>query len=158
MHFSLVDRVLEHTPQRLIAIKHVSNAEEYLLDHFPGFPVLPGVMMLEAMVQASRILASSCAVPQESGHPSPSRPSDLPLVLGRVRALKYGRFVKPGATLRIETTPAKSAAGEQDFQCEIRILEPEARGVSAEELPVAASGRITLRPCRVLPATSCGVP
>ena len=137
MHFSLVDRVLEHTPERLIAIKHVSNAEEYLLDHFPGFPVLPGVMMLEAMVQASRAYC-------ERAQPS----TDVPLVLGRVRALKYGRFVKPGATLRIETSPGKSAPGEFDFHCEIRIIEPEVQGLSLENLPIAASGRITLRACR----------
>lgn len=138
MHFTLVDRVLEHSPDHLIAIKHVSNAEEYLLDHFPGFPVLPGVMMLEAMVQASRIFQSI----------STDQPT-VPLVLGRVRALKYGRFCKPGSTLRIETSPGKSAPGEFDFHCEIRIIEPESPALPADQLPVAASGRITLRPCRI---------
>jgi 3-hydroxyacyl-[acyl-carrier-protein] dehydratase len=138
MHFSLVDRVLESTPERLIAIKHVSNAEEYLLDHFPGFPVLPGVMMLEAMVQASRLL-----------HSQTTSFGALPLVLGRVRALKYGRFCKPGSTLRIETSPGKSAPDEYDFHCEIRIIEPESATLPVEQLPIAASGRITLRPARV---------
>lgn len=143
MHFSLVDRILEHDQSHLVAMKHVSNAEEYLLDHFPGFPVLPGVMMLEAMVQASRAF-----------HARTAGPSPLPLVLGRVRALKYGRFCKPGSTLRIETSPGKSAAGEFDFHCEIRIIEPESPSLPIDQLPVAASGRITLRPCRVadLPA------
>ena len=48
MHFTLIDRVLERTDDRLVAIKLVSAAEEYLQDHFPTFPVLPGVLMIEA--------------------------------------------------------------------------------------------------------------
>src|ERR1044071_8866706 len=92
MHFDLVDHVLERTPERITTLKLVSAAEEYLQDHFPTFPVLPGVLMLEAMVQASRRLLETHA----------SAPKDAPLVLGRVRALKYGRFVKPGCTLRVQ--------------------------------------------------------
>src|SRR5678809_98913 len=71
MHFDLVDRVLELTPERIVTLKQVSMAEEYLQDHFATFPVLPGVMMLEAMVQAGR---------RPAGDPGP-----VPLVLGRVR-------------------------------------------------------------------------
>jgi len=61
MHFDLVDRVLELAPDRIVTLKQVSAAEEYLQDHFPSFPVLPGVMMLEALVQAARRLAESRA-------------------------------------------------------------------------------------------------
>ena len=54
MRFHLVDRVLELEPgERIVAIKNLSLAEEYLADHFPGFPVMPGVLMLEAMTQAA---------------------------------------------------------------------------------------------------------
>src|SRR4051812_18814442 len=59
MRFELIDRVLERGPGRLVAMKNVTSAEEYLGDHFPGFPVLPGVMMLEALVQAGRLLAEN---------------------------------------------------------------------------------------------------
>ena len=54
MKFILIDRisVLERG-QRIVAHKALSLAEEYLADHFPAFPVIPGVLMLEAMVQAS---------------------------------------------------------------------------------------------------------
>ncbi|MCA9299800.1 MAG: hypothetical protein KDA28_12075, partial [Phycisphaerales bacterium] len=58
MHFDLIDRVIETGTEHLVALKHVSAAEEYLQDHFPGFPVLPGVMMLETMVQAGRRLCA----------------------------------------------------------------------------------------------------
>ena len=54
MRFLLVDRILELTPHKSItAIKTLSLAEEYLADHFPGFPVMPGVLMLETLVEAS---------------------------------------------------------------------------------------------------------
>lgn len=54
MRFTLVDKVVELEPgRRIVAIKNLSLAEEYLADHFPGFPVMPGVFMLEAMTQAS---------------------------------------------------------------------------------------------------------
>ena len=56
MKFQLIDAVKELTTERIVAAKHVTIAEEYLADHFPGFPVLPGVMILETMVQAARLL------------------------------------------------------------------------------------------------------
>ena len=53
MRFTLVDRILElQAGQEITAVKNLSLAEEYLADHFPLFPVLPGVLMLEAMTQA----------------------------------------------------------------------------------------------------------
>ena len=53
MRFSLVDRILTLEPGKSItAVKNLSLAEEYLADHFPGFPVMPGVLMIEALVQA----------------------------------------------------------------------------------------------------------
>ena len=59
MHFDMIDHVAEQTEGRIVVHKTVSNAEEYLLDHFPGFPVLPGVLMLETMVQAARRLLAA---------------------------------------------------------------------------------------------------
>ena len=135
MHFCLVDRILERTDDRIVTIKLVSNAEEYLRDHFPGFPVLPGVMMLEAMVQAGRALAD----PDDAANP--------PLVLGGVKALKYGRFVKPGATIRVTVVKQKDLdGGAVDLKGEVHLIEP---GVDVQgELPVACSGRFVLRPAR----------
>ncbi len=137
MYFSLVDRVIEVSPTRIVTLKQVSLAEEYLQDHFPTFPVLPGVMMLECMVQASRRLLVEAKGERASRH-----------VLGRVRALKYGRFVKPGATLRIEMELAKELEGDcYDLKGQVLLIEPGHPG--GEELPVAASGRVTMRPARL---------
>jgi 3-hydroxymyristoyl/3-hydroxydecanoyl-(acyl carrier protein) dehydratase len=138
MYFSLVDRVLECSEERVVTLKLVTQAEEYLQDHFPTFPVLPGVLMLESLVQAGRVLASHRA----GGEPSR-------LVLGRVRALKYGRFVQPGATLRVEVNLRKQLeGGVLDMDGKAFLHEPNA--AANTEAPVAVSGRFELRPIRVV--------
>lgn len=135
MHFNLIDRVLERTDTQIITLKHVSSAEEYLQDHFPSFPVLPGVMMLEAMTQAGRLFLD------------PDNTAELPWVLTQARALKYGAFVRPGASIRVTMTKHKeNDDGSVDFKGDVRLIEPDA---DMDTLPVACSGRITLRPLNI---------
>lgn len=55
--FLLVDRVLEHDDQHLVAIKNVTYNEPFFPGHFPGVPTMPGVLMLEALAQACGLLA-----------------------------------------------------------------------------------------------------
>ena len=137
MHFDLVDRVLEQSPERIVTIKQVSAAEEYLQDHFPGFPVLPGVLMLEAMVQAGRRLLADRAGNQR-------------MVLGAVRGVKYGTFVRPGHVMRVEVSLRKPAdGGAFELEGEARVLTP-GRDQPGEP-PVAVAGRFTLRPARTSP-------
>lgn len=95
MHFRLVDQILECGPDRAVTVKNVTLAEEYLQDHFPGFHVLPGVFMLEALVQSARLVLE--ARDRAKGDGTPRR-----MVLGGVRALRYGNFVRPGEGLRSE--------------------------------------------------------
>ncbi|MCE7970390.1 MAG: hypothetical protein DYG93_01780 [Leptolyngbya sp. PLA2] len=134
MRFDLVDAVLDREPDRVVTLKQVSAAEEYLADHFPTFPVLPGVLMLEAMVQAARLLVSE----DEGG----------PCVLGGVRALKYGRIVQPGDSLRVEVVAtARSGDGSAEFKGEARAIGPD--GV---ERGIAAAGRFSLRTVRFAPS------
>lgn len=135
MRFDLVDHVVELSGERIVTLKNVSNAEEYLLDHFPTFPVLPGVFMIESMVQAARRLAASID-PANGRH-----------VLGGVRALKYGTFVRPGDTLRVEVTLEKSGeSGTLEFKGNGVVIRP---GGTAEGAPTAVSGKFSLRPIRV---------
>ncbi|MBI1345185.1 beta-hydroxyacyl-ACP dehydratase [bacterium] len=106
MRFVLVDRILELQPNESIrALKNLSLAEEYLADHFPGFPVLPGVMMLEALVQAGAWLI------RESEEFRPST-----ILLKQARALKYNSFVTPGKSLLIQLTVRKHTGPLWEFQ------------------------------------------
>ena len=91
MRFSLIDRIDELEPgTRIGAVKALSMAEEYLADHFPGFPVMPGVLMLEAMTQAAAWLVRAS---EDFAHSV--------VVLKEARNVKYGQFVEPGQTLRV---------------------------------------------------------
>jgi 3-hydroxyacyl-[acyl-carrier-protein] dehydratase len=89
--FNLLDRIEEVSDNRLVAVKHVSLAEEYLADHFPTFPVLPGVLMLEALAQAAGWLLH-----RKNGF------AKSMAVLKEAKNVKYGAFVAPGNALRVE--------------------------------------------------------
>ncbi len=91
MRFTLIDRVLSLEPGRkIVAAKNLSLAEEYLADHFPGFPVMPGVLMLEAMTQAGAWLVRAT---EDFAHSA--------VVLKEARNVKYSNFVEPGQTLLV---------------------------------------------------------
>ena len=144
MHFRLVDEVLEATPERAVGIKAVTLAEEYLQDHFPTFHVLPGVFMLEALVQTARVVLDARSA--AAGAP-PVR-----MVLGGVRALRYGSFVRPGETLRTEVTLDKvNDDGSVSFKGAATVLRHAA---PAAEPETAVSGRFTLRPVRTSAAVA----
>jgi len=105
MKFNLLDRVHELSDTRIVASKQVSLAEEYLGDHFPTFPVLPGVMMIEAVTQAAGWLLHkrrnfACTM----------------AVLKEARNVKYGRFVAPGDILRVEVDFAKDTEAGASFK------------------------------------------
>ena len=94
MKFHLVDRIESIEPsRRIVTTKALSLAEEYLADHFPAFPVMPGVLMIEAMVQAAAWLVR---VEQDFAHSV--------VVLRTARNVKYSYFVQPGNILRCELT------------------------------------------------------
>lgn len=106
MRFLLVDRILELKPQEsLRAVKNLSLAEEYLADHFPGFPVLPGVLMLEALVQSAGWLIRASEDFASST-----------ILLKQAKALKFNSFVTPGKTLALQVTLKKRDGGIWDFQ------------------------------------------
>lgn len=94
MRFTLIDRIVRLQPgSSITAIKNVSLAEEYLVDHFPQFPVLPGVFMLEAMTQASAWLIRAS---EDFAHSI--------VVLKTTRNVKYANFLSPGQTLTVTAT------------------------------------------------------
>ena len=89
MRFVLIDRIVEIQPGKsLVAVKNLSLAEEYLADHFPGFPVMPGVLMLEALTQAGAWLVRDM---EDFAHSV--------VILKQAKTIKYGSFVEPGRQL-----------------------------------------------------------
>ncbi len=89
MRFCLLDRIIELEPGvRVTATKRLRPDEDYLKDHFPRFPVMPGVLMLEAMFQASAWL-----VRQSEGF------AHSMVILKEARNIKYADFVTPGKEL-----------------------------------------------------------
>ena len=132
MTFDFLDDILEQTADRIVAVKRVDPAEDYLADHFPTFPVMPGVLMVETMVQAARRMLASRG--------------DARLVLGQVKALKFGNFVRPNETLEVEVTLHKDL-GDGVYACRGTgvVRRVNAKNKAGE---TAVSGRFTMRPIR----------
>lgn len=105
MKFNLIDRIESLSDQRIVAVKYVSLAEEYLADHFPTFPVLPGVMMLEAITQAAGWLLHHRTKFARSMS-----------VLKEARNVKYGAFVAPGNFLKLDVEFAKETDHGASFK------------------------------------------
>jgi 3-hydroxyacyl-[acyl-carrier-protein] dehydratase len=92
MRFSLIDRIVQLEPgHRVAAIKTLALAEEYLMDHFPKAPVMPGVLMLEGLTQTAAWLVRAS---ENFAHSL--------VLLKEARNVRYGNFVEPGQTMRIE--------------------------------------------------------
>ena len=104
--FNLLDKIEHLDENRIVACKAVSLAEEYLADHFPKFPVLPGVMMLEAITQAAGWLMH---------HRTDFAKSMT--VLKAARNIRYGTFVAPGNSLKVDVEFIKNTHSGAAFKC-----------------------------------------
>lgn len=106
MRFSLIDKITQlHPGESLSAIKTLSLAEEYLQDHFPGFPIMPGVLMVEAMVQTSAWLMRAS---EEFRYST--------VLLKEAKAVKFNSFVSPGKTLELSSVVHKKEDGLWTFK------------------------------------------
>ena len=91
--FLLIDRVVEFEPtKRLVAIKNVTINEPFFQGHFPGYPIMPGVLVVEAMAQAGGMIMMA---------EIPDREKKLVVFTGIERA-KFRRPITPGDQIRIE--------------------------------------------------------
>lgn len=108
MRFSLVDRIVAlEKGQSITTVKNLSLAEEYLQDHFPGFAVMPGVMMVESLVQSGAWLMRVT-----------SDFSRSTILVKETRAVKFNNFVTPGRQLRVNVRTHKWGDDTCTFKCE----------------------------------------
>lgn len=110
MRFHLIDRIDHWEPGKsLAAVKYLALGEEYLADHFPQFPIMPGVLMLQACVEAASWL---WRVSSDFKHPV--------IVLREVTPVKYGTFMMPGRRMDVTAKLSKVdvASDTATFKCE----------------------------------------
>ncbi|WP_298867865.1 3-hydroxyacyl-ACP dehydratase FabZ family protein [uncultured Gimesia sp.] len=123
MRFSLVDQILElEKGKSITAIKNLSLAEEYLQDHFPGFAVMPGVLMVESIVQAGAWLMRYTNDFEYST-----------VLLKQTKGIRFNSFVTPGKQLKVSLNVHKW----EENLCTFKVT-------SEVEGETAVSGRIVL--------------
>ena len=120
--FLLVDKIIELEPRvRIVGIKQVTINEHFFVGHFPGAPVMPGVLQIEALAQVGAILAL---------REFEDRESKIPFFTG-INDAKFRRPVVPGDTLRLEVTALRIGSKVQKM-----------RGVASVEGQVTAEAEI----------------
>lgn len=157
MRFQLLDRITEVQPGRsLRAFKNLTLGEEYLADHFPSFPVLPGVLMLEALVEAGAWLLR---LSEDYRHSV--------IVLREVKNIKYGTFVDPGRQLSFQVELAErgdglatfKGKGEVDGQSAVSArLVLASYNLSDRAPALAANDDVIIRHLRERAGLLCGLP
>jgi len=106
MRFQLIDRIDAHEPGKFLrGCKYLALGEEYLADHFPRFPVMPGVLMLQALVEAGAWLWRST-----TGY------RHAVVVLREVKNVKYGSFMLPGRRMDLAVDLVKQDSATATFK------------------------------------------
>ena len=106
--FILVDRVLELVPgERVVALKNVTIGEPFFVGHFPGHPVMPGVLIIEALAQACAILALVTLEAKEG--------DGTLFYFAGIDAARFKKPVVPGDQLRLEGEMGRSKRGVGKF-------------------------------------------
>ena len=130
--FLLVDRVLSmqvEPDKRLIATKNVSINEPFFVGHFPGNPVMPGVLIIEAMAQAAGMLAHLDADLQ-------GRRGEL-YYLVKIDNARFNRIVLPGDQLELLVAQKRIVRGMGQYECEARV---DGHKVASCEIMCASRG------------------
>jgi 3-hydroxyacyl-[acyl-carrier-protein] dehydratase len=103
LRYLLLDRITALEPQRATAVKCVSLADDVFVDHFPGHPVMPGALVVEAMAQLGGVLAEA-AMSERGRH-------DLHALLTIITKAKLRRMARPGDRMELE---AKLVSASED--------------------------------------------
>jgi 3-hydroxyacyl-[acyl-carrier-protein] dehydratase len=115
MRWIWIDKFIEFQSGRhAVALKNVTLAEEHLHDHFPGFPVMPESLMIEAMAQTSGILVGEAKKFQEK------------VILAKVKKAVFFDYVRPGDTIKldakIDSIISEAASTSGKITCEDKLI------------------------------------
>lgn len=106
MRFHLIDQITEVQPGKMLrAYKNLALGEEYLADHFPSFPVMPGVLMLQTLVEAASWLLRMMNDYRYSV-----------IALREVKNVKYGTFMEPGKRMEVEVELIETDGSRATFK------------------------------------------
>ena len=120
--FRFVDRVVELTPgKRVVALKNVTGGDPHLQGHFPGKPLMPGVLLVEAMAQTAGLLL----------------PDGSSAVLAQIRDARFRRPVLPGDQARIEVEVLGGLGDLHRFSAKVSV---DGATAAEAELVLAVSG------------------
>jgi 3-hydroxyacyl-[acyl-carrier-protein] dehydratase len=131
--FLLVDRVLELEPnQRVLAVKNVSINEPFFQGHFPGHPVMPGVLVLEALAQAGGLLTqlSAAATGAVSGE-------EKLFYLVKIDNARFSRMVVPGDQLMLEVRLKRMIRNMAMYECTASV---DGKTVASADILCAEGG------------------
>jgi 3-hydroxyacyl-[acyl-carrier-protein] dehydratase len=123
--FLLVDRVVELGPDRIVALKNVSMNEPFFQGHFPGHPVMPGVLIVEALAQAGAVLAA-----RTTGFD----PATQVVYFMALDKVKFRKPVVPGDQLILEVVPLRKGGAVWKLRGEAKV-----EGATVAEAEMLAS-------------------
>jgi len=129
VRYVLLDRIETLDPPTAVGVKCVSLSEDVFGEHFPGYPLLPGALILESMAQIGGVLLEEC-MRRERGD------DGLHAVLSMADRVRFRQQVRPGDRMRVEAT--LSRVSEDGGQCEV-IARVEGHKVAEAKLGFAFS-------------------
>jgi 3-hydroxyacyl-[acyl-carrier-protein] dehydratase len=117
MRFILLDRVTELVPgERARGVKCVTMSEDFLADHFPGYAVMPGVLLIESLAQLGGLLAECSAKRSDSAPREGARVRRA--ILAQIDRAKFERMVVPGDRVELEVTLEQAMEGAARVRAE----------------------------------------
>jgi 3-hydroxyacyl-[acyl-carrier-protein] dehydratase len=129
--FLLVDRVLELEPnQRILAVKNVSINEPFFQGHFPGHPVMPGVLVLEALAQAGGLLTQLSATGVDAA-------DEKLFYLVKIDNARFARMVVPGDQLMLEVKLKRMIRNMAMYECSASV---DGKQVASADILCAEGG------------------
>ncbi len=123
--FLLLDEIVEQDPERIVCRKHFSGREDFFRGHYPHFPLVPGVLLCEAAMQAGAVLLAARLAGSRPTSAAATEQAARSAVQGgvpvatRMNNVQFKRMVRPGETIDIEVRLAEQAGAAYALQARV---------------------------------------